>query len=175
MCTSVKGIGVAGQHALAAAWGVALLVALSACGAGGGGGPQSPGTSPSPPQTASPCPAGATAASAAPGGETQALTVVHVLVTAGVATTPGVLRAGTTSCVSVGVGQTVALTIDARVPPVPAESQGASLLSAITVTPRVATGPGVPAHYVVTFTAEAPGTTTLAYLPATCTLPPGAC
>jgi hypothetical protein len=97
------------------------------------------------------------------------------MVTAGAATTPGVLRLGTTSCVSVAVGQAVSLTIDARMPPVPAEPQGSHLLSAIAMTPAVASGPGVPGRYIVSFTAEAPGTTTLAYLPATCTLPPGFC
>jgi hypothetical protein len=105
----------------------------------------------------------------------QALTLIQVHVTADVATAPGVLHLGPVTCVSVGVGQHVAVAIDARMPPIPAEQQGTHLLSAITVTPPVVSGAGVRAHYTVSFSAEQPGTTTLAYLPATCTLPPGAC
>jgi hypothetical protein len=105
----------------------------------------------------------------------QALTVIQIHVTADVATTPGVLHLGSVTCVSVGVGQDVAVAIDARMPPIPAEPHGTHLLSAITVTPPVASGAGVRGHYTISFSAQAPGTTTLAYLPATCTLPPGAC
>lgn len=105
----------------------------------------------------------------------QALTVIQVHVTAGVATTPGVLHLGPVTCVSVGVGQHVAVAIDARMPPIPAEPHGAHLLSAIAVAPPVASGAGVRGHYTVSFSALQAGRTTLAYLPATCTLPPGAC
>jgi hypothetical protein len=105
----------------------------------------------------------------------QALSVIQIHVTADVATTPGVLHLGSVTCVSVGVGQDVAVAIDARMPPIPAEPHGTHLLSAITVTPPVASGAGTRGHYSVSFSAQQPGTTTLAYLPATCPLPAGAC
>jgi hypothetical protein len=174
MFTAVDATGVAGRRFAAFA---AMVVALAACGSGGGGGGGGQSSPTVAPPTASPCPGGAAAATAAPAprGQAQALSVIHVMVTAGAEPTPGVLRLGMTSCVSVAVGQAVSLTIDARMPPVPSEPQGSHLLSPIAVTPAVASGPAVPGRYVVTFTAEAAGTTTLAYLPATCTLPPGFC
>jgi hypothetical protein len=152
-----------------------VLVALGACGSDGTGGQPSSRSPSIALPTASPCPAGVAPATPAPIREAQALAVIHILVTAGVATSRGGLQLGTVSCVSVGIGQVVSLVIDARMPPVPAEPQGSHLLSAITVTPAVRSGPGVPARYTVTFAAATPGTTTLAYLPATCNLPPGAC
>lgn len=102
--------------------------------------------------------------------------MIAVLVSAGVATTPGRLQLGT-SCVSVGVGQEVSIAVDARIPPVPVEAGQAHLLSAISVSPPVPATSAVPlaGHYTLTFTAETPGRTSLAYLPATCKLPPGAC
>ncbi len=152
----------------------AALLALGACGQYGGTGQQPTGASPTALPTASACPQAAVATSP-PRGETQALTVIQVQVTADVATTPGVLHLGAVTCVSVGVGQQVAVAVDARMPPIPAEPHGTHLLSAIAVTPPVVAGAGVRGHYTVSFSAQQPGTTTLAYLPATCTLPPGAC
>jgi hypothetical protein len=171
MFRGVTGIVDGSPRAAAIAALAAALVAIGACGSSGAGGQQPPTAS----ATAPPCPAAAAAATAPPIGKTQALSVIRVLVTAGAATTPGVERFGSVSCLSVGVGQEVTLAIDARMPPVPSEPFGMHLLSAIAVTPSVASGAGVPGHYTVAFTAQAGGTTTLAYLPATCTLPPGAC
>jgi hypothetical protein len=170
MVKYVKESGVGARRAVAAAAVATGLFAVGACGTYGAPGQQPTGALP----TASACPQGAPAASP-PRGVTQALTLIQVHVTADVATTPGVLHLGSVTCVSVGVGQHVAVAIDARMPPIPAEQQGVHLLSAITVTPPVASGAGVPGHYTVSFSAQQPGTTTLAYLPATCTLPPGAC
>lgn len=101
--------------------------------------------------------------------------MIQIHVAPGVATTPGAVHLGAVSCVSVGVGQEVTVAIAARMPPIPAEPYGTHLLSAITVTPPVASGAGLPGQYTISFNALQSGTTTLAYLPATCTLPPGAC
>jgi hypothetical protein len=170
-----KGIVDGSLSAAAIAALAAALVAIGACGSSGVGGQQPPAASATAAPTAPPCPAAAAAATAPPIGKTQALTVIRILVTPGAPTTPGVERFGSVSCLSVGVGQEVSIAIDARMPPVPSEPFGVHLLSAMAVTPSVASGAGVPGHYTVAFTAQAGGTTTLAYLPATCTLPPGAC
>jgi hypothetical protein len=170
MVKYVKESRVGARRAVAVAAVAAGLFAVGACGSYGATGQQPTDALP----TASACPQAA-AATPPLRGVMQALTVIDIHVTAGVATTPGVLHLGPITCVSVGVGQAVALAIDARMPPIPAEQQGTHLLSAIAVTPPVASGAGVRGHYTVSFSAQQPGTTTLAYLPATCTLPPGAC
>ncbi len=174
MVTRVKEFMVGGRRGAAIAAVAAGLLALGACGQYGGTGQQPTGASPTALPTPSACPQAAVATSP-PRGEMQALTVIQVHVTADVATTPGVLHLGPVTCVSVGVGQHVAVAIDARMPPIPAEQQGTHLLSAIDGDAAGRNGAGVRGHYTVSFSAQQPGTTTLAYLPATCTLPPGAC
>lgn len=82
------------------------------------------------------------------------------------------------SYVSVGVAQVVSVDIHARVPPLPAEAvRNHQLLSSIALSPLVPSTAQVPQAglYTLTFTARAAGTTAVAYLPATCRLPPGAC
>jgi hypothetical protein len=87
-----------------------------------------------------------------------------------------VLDLGTAACVNVGLSQRVALHVRARVPPLPAESPAAALLSAIAVSPAVATTAAPQSGiFTLTFTAQEPGSTAITYLAATCSLPPGVC
>jgi hypothetical protein len=162
---------------------VALVLVMASCGSGSAAGRPGPTSTPvvlptsTPLPTAPPCPAPSSPAAAAPIGAAQARTVVRVHVAAGVAVSPGVLQLGAVGCVSVGVGQQVAISVDARIPPLPAEPVGPRLLSAITVSPPVPGDPNQPhpGHYTFTFTAQAAGSTVITYLPATCNLPPGVC
>ena len=88
------------------------------------------------------------------------------------------MKLGLVSCVNVGVGQVVSIDVRARVPPWPAEAhEGRQLLSSIALSPAVPSPATVPqaGRYTLTFTAQTAGTTAVTYLPATCTLPPGAC
>ncbi len=127
--------------------------------------------------TAPPCTA-ASPGSRPPIGEAQALSVIPVHVLAGVPASSGVMDEGTASCVNVGVSQRVSVHIHARIPPWPAETRAAPpLLSAITVSPAVGPSASVPqaGDYMMMFTARLVGSTTITYLAATCTLPPGVC
>lgn len=119
-----------------------------------------------------------TAAGAAPIGAAQALTVIPVRVLATVPATSTVMDLGSAACVNVGVSQRVALHVQARIPPSPLETPPTPrLLSDITVTPAVPASAAAPrpGTYTLTFTAQSAGSTAIAYLAATCTLPPGAC
>ncbi|PZR78239.1 MAG: hypothetical protein DLM65_13440 [Candidatus Aeolococcus gillhamiae] len=127
--------------------------------------------------TATPCQGTSPAARAAVGAA-QALSVIPVRVLATVPATVAIMDLGSAACVNVGVSQRVSLHVRARIPPLPVETlPTAPLLSDITVTPAVpssATAPR-PGTYTLTFTAQAPGSTAITYLAATCTLSPGAC
>jgi hypothetical protein len=158
-----------------------MATAGVSCGssAGAGGRPATAAATATVTASATPAPcAVASQPAPAPVGATQALSVISIRVLSDIPVSAGVLTLGMVSCVTVGVGQTVAIEIRARVPPLPAETHaGAQLLSGITVSPAVPSSASVPqpGQYAVSFTALHAGTTTLAYLPATCTLPPGVC
>jgi hypothetical protein len=153
---------------------VMLVLTAVACGSGtlSGGQPAAATTSAAPPCAA------ASAAARPPIGAAQALHVIAVGVLPDLPASAGVLHLGMAACVNVGVGQAVSIDIHARVPPWPAEATSAhQLLSSIALSPAVLSTVQVPqvGLYTLTFTARAPGTTALTYLPATCTLPPGVC
>jgi hypothetical protein len=156
---------------------LALMLALTAVACGSGTASAGQRATATASAAAPPC-AAASAAANPPIGAAQALRVIPVRVLPEVPTSAEVLHLGLASCVNVGVGQVVAVDIHARVPPLPAEAvRNHQLLSSIDLSPEVPSTAQVPQAglYTLTFTALAVGTTGVAYLPATCTLPPGVC